>query len=179
MKRTSLIIFVGIVFIIASLVVIAAGIALGQVAIISMANPFLFTGIIILYSGIDERKIKNTEIVEPQKESGKIIYETHIGKRYTLPFFLILFGTIVMAIVGAVLFFILPLVSILLLGINFLYGLILNIYFIKKLGNKEKKQEVDQQMDELAFKVAFFFASLATGGLFAIGYLIYKKLKKS
>ncbi len=178
MKRPTLMKIGGILFIIVSIAVVLVSIFTGVAAISPVACPFLFTGIIILYSGIDEARYGKAPIVEPQKEFGKITYEAQVGKRYVLPFFLILFGTVVLAIAGAILFIAMPAIGIVLLSVNVLYGLILNIYFINKLRKKEQRQEVDKQMDELAFKVAFFFASLATGGLFALGYLIYKKIKK-
>jgi len=181
MKRSTLMILGGTIFILAGIAVVIIAILIDEeiIPMLSVASAVIFTGIIILFSGIDEKRIGKEEIVKPQKAFGKIIVEASFGKRYALPIFLILFGTVVLAIVSGILylsgneeagsvFF----------GISSVYGLVLNIYFIYRLSRTKDKEKTDKQMDELAWKVAFFFATLATGGLFAIGYLIYKKLKK-
>ncbi len=182
MKRSTLMIITGIIFILAGIAVIIIAAIIGDelVPLLSVASAVLFTGVMVLFSGIDEKRLgKEEEKVKVQADLGKLVIAAPFGKRYALPIFIILFGTVVLAIAAGILYLAgNEEAGYVLFGINGFYGLVLNIYFIIKLSRHKNKQKTDQQMDELAFKVVFFFATLATGGLFAIGYLLYKKLKK-
>ena len=71
--------------------------------------------------------------------------------------------------------------AVVLMAVSFAYALTVTIIYLIRLNRTtDAKEEAIQENsdDEFGFKVAFFFASLATLGLFALGYLVYKKLKK-
>lgn len=180
MKRSTLMILGGAIFVLAGIAVIIIAVLIDEeiIPLLSAASAVLFTGIIILFSGIDEKRLGKEEKVKPKVEFGKIIIEASFGKRYALPIFLILFGTVVLAIISGILYLSgSEEAGAVLFGVNGFYGLVLNIYFIIKLSRRKDMKKTDEQMDKLAWKVAFFFASLATGGLFALGYLVYKITK--
>jgi hypothetical protein len=180
MKRSTVIISAGILFILAAIAMIIIGIALKEeiVAMLSAAGVFLFTGIILLFSGIDALKFGRKEKAQIEKEFGRLAIQAEFNKRYMAAVFLILFGTLVLAITASILSLSgFEEAGFVVLGICALYGLVLNLYFIVKLNNKEQRKKIERQMDDLGYKIAFFFATLTTGGLFALGYLIYKKIK--
>jgi len=177
MKKSSLIILVGVLFVLTGLAAALIGIFLEKIIIIFTAAPFLFLGIFVLYSGISELKIKNRELARIEKEFGKIDYTAQLGRKFAPAFFLILFGTAVLTGFSVVLFFIKPATAYILFGINIVYGIFLNIYFINKPERKKSEKQMEKESAGLGFYIAFLFASLATGGLFALGYLAYKIVK--
>jgi len=95
-----------------------------------------------------------------------------------------MFGTVSLAIVNAFLASSRSTedIAIGVLGFSFLYALVLTIYFLKKINSELKtpineNSHTNNSVDDIGFKAAFFFATIATGGLFALGWWLYKKIK--
>lgn len=89
-----------------------------------------------------------------------------------------MFGTVSLSITGAFLGSSKHLsdFSWVILGTGFMFGLITTIYFLKKLrSNHPEQDDIETEMDNTGVKVAVFFASIATFGLF---YILWRYIRK-
>ncbi len=189
MKRGIIFYLTGILFLIISLVLIVLCIEEDEETMLVMASmsvPFLFTGIMIIRAGFEERKYsQNNEGILLSMGVSGLSFQVNFRKKFALPIFLILFGTVSLAIVTAFLSF----------GgedgaayaaicISFTYGLIVTIFFLRKYLKMKRSKEVEaiieNEISNFGKYVAIFFASLVTGGLFLLIYLlIYRKRNKT
>lgn len=150
--------------------------------LLSISIPLLFTGLWNVIAGFGEKEGSDTngdEVYESKSLTSSRI-TAYYNPRYAAPVVTIMFCSIALAIVTAFLSASKDTVdfSYAGLGVNFVVSLTLTIYFLRKLKiNKQLSAgEAREAENETGFKIAFFFASLATLGLFAIGYYIYKKI---
>lgn len=170
----------------AVLVIIGAGEKDNIMIIMSgMAIPFLFVGFWNIYSVFYEKRFVSAETSDDYftYRAGLTTYGVgaFYNKKIIVPVFIILFGTVVCAIGNSFLVSSRSTedIGIAVLIFSFLYALVLTIYFLKQLNKeiKESDGQTQSNIDDIGFKVAFFFATVATLGLFALGWWIYKKLK--
>lgn len=176
----------GILFLLiaAGLVIIGSGEKDNMPIILSAAAvPFLFTAYWNFYSVYYEGRINSSEGHFTYKGIGTVGVGAFYNKVIAVPFFLVLFGSVALAIAAA---FVasnrsMEDISIAVLGISFLYSLTLSIYFTIKIGRGIKSGDtakVESSADVTGFKIAFFFASVATLGLFLLVYFIVKTIRK-
>ena len=186
MGRKIIFITSGILFILVSIGLIIAGADSNfktGVVLSGMAIPFLFIGFWNLYSVVYERKFVARNEYYTFKGSGLFSWGAgaFYNKGVVLPVFIILFGCAAMGIATGFLVWSAEEFAVVLMAVSFAYALTVTIIYLVRLNRTtDAKEEAIQENsdDEFGFKVAFFFASLATLGLFALGYLVYKKLKK-
>lgn len=188
MKRGIIFYLTGILFLIISLVLIVLCIEEDEETMLVMASmsvPFLFTGIMIIRAGFEERKyIQDDEGILLSKGLSGISFQVNFRKKFALPIFLILLGTVSLAIVTAFISFSGEEdIAYAVLSVNFLYGLIITIYFLTKFlkvkRSNNAEANVENEESDLGKYVAIFFASLATGGLFLVIYLLVKKIRST
>ncbi len=113
------------------------------------------------------------------------------NKTTVVPFFLILFISVSLAIIT---FFLAANrstddIAIGTLILSFVSSLIITIYFTVRIGkamrtgkqseNAESIVDARNVNDDIGFKIAFFFASVATLGLFPLVYFIVKKIRNN
>jgi len=149
----------------------------------SMSVPLIFTAYWNLFTVYYEAKtLTANEYFTYRSVSGAGIGAFY-NRQTVIPMFLSLFTSSVLAIINS-------LVSntkseeiaVILLSLSFSACLVIAIVYTVKL-NKSVNSEGDNEnkssnKDDAGFKIAFFFASIATLGLFPLGYYIYKALKK-
>jgi len=188
MQRKLIFISSGILFIYiaAALVIIGSGEKDNIFIIISgMAIPFLFVGFWNIYNVFYEKKINyGDEYYTFKSGISSFGAGAFYNKKIIVPVFIIMFGTVSLAIVNAFLASSRSTedIAIGVLGFSFLYALVLTIYFLKKINSELKtpineNSHTNNSVDDIGFKAAFFFATIATGGLFALGWWLYKKIK--
>jgi len=147
------------------------------------AVPFIFTAFWNFYSVYYERRVKSTDGFYTYKGTGNAGIGVFYNKVVSVPFFLILFGSAAMAIAASFL------VSnrstsdlaIVVLALSFLYSLAVTLYFIITIGKSFKSGNIDKiesPVDDFGVKIAFFFASVATLGLFPLVYFFLKSKRK-
>lgn len=186
MQRKIIFITSGILFVLISAGLIVIGTETDYkfgIVLYGMAVPFLLVGFWNLFSVVYERKYAMSNDYYTFKRSGDLSFGVgaFYNKDIVVPVFLILFGCAALAIATGFLVNSADEVALALVGVSIVYGLTVTIIFLVKLNRKtagpiesdEKKTD-----DEFAFRIAFFFASLATLGLFALGYYLYKKIRK-
>lgn len=146
------------------------------------AVPFLFTSYWSFYSVYYENRINYSNEYFTATAAGKASIGVFYHKNITIPFFLVLFGSAVFAIITAFLASgSSEDIAALLLALSILYSLFVTVFFTVKIGkglNVSSAESVENSSDELGFKIAFFFASVATLGLFPIIYIIKKSVRK-
>ncbi len=178
----------GILFIGAavSLAVIGAGESDSMFLILlSMAMPFFFTGYWNLYQFFYERSAGSSGEYFSYKSTSGFGIGAFYNEAVIVPVFLIMFGQIVLAIGSAFLAGEAEDAALVLTCISFIYGVILTIYFSIKISKQKKETDgeisANEELttDKIAIKVAFFFASVATLGLFPLVYFIVKGAKRS
>ncbi len=185
--RKFILISSGILFILAAAgsIIIGAGEKNRIFIILSgMSIPFLFTAYWNIYTVWYENKTgANDEYFTFKEPSGAGI-GVFYNKVTVIPFFLILFGSAVLAIITAFLGMNSSTedISIAVLCMSFVYSLSLTLYFTFRIGrglngNAEVSHEISA--DELGFKIAYFFASIATLGLFPLVHRIVKSAGKN
>jgi len=179
-----------------------------MIMLFGMAIPFLFVGFWNIYSVIYEKKLVSAESPRPDITSGQgdsagtssneyFTWNSGTGafgagafynKKIIVPVFIIMFGTVTFAIVNAFLASSKPTedIAIAVVPVSFVYGLVFTLYFLVKINKEvntvksgEEPSSSGTTTEDTGFKVAFFFASVATFGLFALGWWLYKKLKPS
>ena len=176
----------GILFLLiaAGLVIIGSGEKDNMPIILSAAAvPFLFTAYWNFYSVYYEGRINSSEGHFTYKGIGTVGVGAFYNKVIAVPFFLVLFGSVALAIAAA---FVASNrstenVSFAVLALSFLNSLTLSIYFTIKIGRGIRSGDmakVENTSDDAGFKIAFFFASVATLGLFPLVYFIIKAIKK-
>lgn len=184
--RKFLFISSGVLFLLiaAGLILVGSGEKDNMLIILSAAAiPFFFTAYWNFYSVYYEGKIRSDEGVFTYRGGGSAGVGVFFNKVIAVPFFLVLFGSVAFAIASAFLassratedF------SIAVLCASVLYSLILTIYFTLKIGretNNSESVQTEKTADELGFKVAFFFASVATLELFPLVYFFLKSVRK-
>jgi hypothetical protein len=147
------------------------------------AVPFLFTAYWNFYSVIYEKSMNRDESYFMYKGLGVAGITVFYHKLISVPFFLVLFGSVSLAIVTSFLAVNRNTedISLVTLGASVLYSLVITIYFSKKIwsGDKiDKSLIAENNVDDTGFKIAFFFASVATLGLFPLIYFIVKSIRK-
>ncbi len=147
------------------------------------AVPFLFTAYWNFYSVYYEGRINSREGYFTYKGIGTVGVGAFYNKVIAVPFFLVLFGSVALAITSAFLVSNRSTedIAIAIAGAGFLYSLIVTIYFTIKIGRGIKSGDtakVENNSDDAGFKIAFFFASVATLGLFPLAYFIIKAVRK-
>lgn len=99
-----------------------------------------------------------------------------------MPLFLVLFGSAAFAIIIAFLAMNSSTedISIGVLILSFLYSTVLTVVFTKRIGKSLRSPEevAVQKENDFGVKLAFFFASVATLGLFPLVYFLYKYLSR-
>lgn len=147
----------------------------------AIAIPFLFTGFWNIYAAIDDKRMNVPDETFTFHSAGRFGIGAAYSRRIAYPVFMIMFGTIVLAITAAFLsanrstedFGAVTLSS------EFFYGVIVTVYFLRRLNKKPpyppfvKRGQVQQLEDGTG--AAVFFASVATFGLFYVFYYFYKK----
>ena len=111
------------------------------------------------------------------------------NKTTVVPFFLVLF---ISAALGITTFLLAANrstedIAIGTLALSFLLSLIITIYFTGRINKALTKSKINPEInnnpaavnDDIGFKIAFFFASVATLGLFPLVYFIVKKLRSN
>jgi hypothetical protein len=147
------------------------------------AVPFLFTAYWNFYSVYYEGRINTASGHFSYKGIGTVGFGAFYNKVIAVPFFLVLFGSVALAITAAFLASNRSTedVSFAVLALSFLYSLTLSIYFTIKIGRGIRSGDtakVENTSDDAGFKIAFFFASVATLGLFPLVYFIIKAVRK-
>lgn len=176
----------GILFLLvaAGLVIIGSGDSDNMLIMLSgAAVPFLFSAYWNLYSVYFEGKTNSSGEYFTYKGTGTAGIGAFYNKVIVVPFFLILLGSIAFAIITAILASSRATedISVAILCASVLYSLLLTIYFTFKIGREFKNVENVQKessADELGFKIAFFFASIATLGVFPLVYFMIKLAMK-
>lgn len=184
--RKFLFISSGILFLLiaAGLVIIGSGEKDNMLIMLSAAAvPFLFTAYWNFYSVYYERRINTSEGYFTYKGNGIAGAGAFYNKVIAVPFFIILFGSVALAITAAFLASNRTTedIAIAALAISLLYSLTVSVCFTIKIGRGIKggdTAKVENSSDETGFKLAFFFASVATLGLFPLVYFIIKSLRK-
>lgn len=185
--RKFLFISSGILFIAAAVVLILAGIdekGSYMLSYIASSIPFAAAAYWNFYTVFIESKIGSDAGYYTFKTPGNIGIAAQYSKHTVVPMVLSLIISISIAVIcffaaagkEEVLIIILGSVSLtacLLLAI--IYTARINKALYK--NQPEVIEDLSKSGDEEAFKIAFFFASVATLGLFAVGYYIYKALK--
>ena len=170
-------------FIAAALVIIGSGERDSTFIILcSAAVPFLFTSYWNFYSVFYEKRINygNEYFISNTENSASVGVFYH--KTISLPIFLILFGSVSLAIAAGLTAAAGNNEDIAagLLALSFLYSFSITLFFSIKIKNRIKSDETSPQVSdgETGFKIAFFFASIATLGLFPLVYFIIRLMKK-
>jgi hypothetical protein len=184
MRRSILFISIGIVFFAFGILItiLALNDKKNTSAFLQPVNPLIFTSYWLIFMAICERKNKTEDEFFSYRSFTSVGGLAFVGKKFAAAFFMILFGTVSLAIAGSLLsaskntadF------SWMALGAGFIYGLAVIIYFQRKLGTNPEKShaETEAEQDKTEINIAVFFASLATFGLFYIfwRYVIKKKI---
>lgn len=150
----------------------------------SAAVPFLFTSYWNFYSVFYEKSNNSDGNYFTFKGSGTAGIGVFYHKLIAVPFFLVLFGSVSLAIVTSFLAVNRNTedISLISLGASVVYSLVISIYFSKKICNlnqKDNSMKSENISDDTGFKIAFFFASIATIGLFPLVYFIIKSARKN
>jgi len=186
MQRKIIFITSGILFVLISTGLIVIGTEADYkfgIVLYGMAVPFLLVGFWNIYSVSYERKHASSNDYFTFKRPGELSFAVgaFYNKDIVVPVFLILFGCAALAIATGFLVNSADEAALALVGVSFVYGLTVTIIFLVKLNRKtDVTIESDEKKngDEFALRIAFFFASLATLGLFALGYYLYKKFRE-
>jgi hypothetical protein len=176
----------GLLFMIAAggLVLIGSGEGDNMFVIMSSAAvPFLFTAYWNFFSVYYENRTNSSEGYFTYKSVSNTGIGVLYNKAIVVPFFLVLFGAAAIAVLTS--FLVLNSstedAAIAAAGAGFLYSLVITIYFTIKIcrGLKDENTlRTEKSADNTGFKIAFFFASFATLGLFPLIYFSVKYLKK-
>lgn len=172
-------------FIGVALIIIGAGDNDSMFISLSGASiPFLFTAFWNIYSVYYEKKTGSDNAYFIYDSPTSIGIRAFYNKAIVIPFFLVLFGSVVLAIITALLAVNRSTedISIGTLALSFLYSLIVAVYFTRRFRREIKGVYEDANKntnEDIGVKIAFFFASLATLGLFPLVYFIIKALKKN
>lgn len=176
----------GILFLLiaAILVLIGSGEKDNMLIMLSAAAvPFLFTAYWNFYSVYYESSINTPEGHFTYKGIGNAGVGAFYNKVIAVPFFLVLFGSVALAITAAFMASNRSTedIAIVMAGAGFLYSLIITIYFTIKIGKGIKGDEsalLEKSANDTGSRIAFFFASVATLGLFPLVFFIVKSLRK-
>lgn len=168
----------------AGLIIIGSGDKDNIFIILSAAAvPFLFTAYWNFYSVYYEKSMDSGGNFFTYKGFGTSGIGVFYHKIIAVPFFLVLFGSVSLAIVTSFLAVNHNTedISLVTLGASVLYSLVITIYFSNKICNgnqKDNSLNSENKADDFGFKIAFFFASIATLGLFPLVYFIIKAIRK-
>lgn len=175
----------GILFLIiaAGLIIVGSGESDSMLIILSSASiPFIFVAYWNFYSVFFEKKFNNSNEYFTAKAPGYAAVGAFYSKAIALPLFLVLFGSAAFAIIIAFLAANRSLedLSIGVLVLSFLYSTALTVVFTKRIGKSLRFPEevAVQKENDFGVKLAFFFASVATLGLFPLVYFLYKYLSR-
>jgi len=168
----------------AGLVLIGSGNEDNMLIIMSSAAvPFLFTTYWNFYSVYYERRTHLSDGHFTFKGASTAGIGVFYNKVIAVPFFLVLFGSISFAIVTA--FLALERgtedAAMAVAGAGFLYSLIITIHYTFKICRRLKdgnNHQTEKSADDSGFKIAFFFASIATLGIFPLIYFIIRSFRK-
>ncbi len=169
----------------AALIIIGAGDNDSMFISLSGASiPFLFTAFWNIYSVYYEKKTGSDNAYFIYDSPTSIGIGAFYNKAIAIPFFLVLFGSVALAITTALLAANRSTedIAIVTLSLSFLYSLIVAVYFTRRFRREIKGvyEDANKNTNEvLGFKIAFFFASVATVGVFPLVYYIVKALKKN
>ena len=147
------------------------------------AVPFIFIAFWNIYSVYYERRVNSTDGFYTYKGAGNAGIGVFYNKVISIPLFLILFGSAALAIAASFLasnrstfdF------AVVVLALSILYSLAVTLYFIITIGKSFKSEntaQTESPADDFGFKVAFFFASVATLGLFPLVYFLLKSKRR-
>ena len=183
--RSLLLVSSGILFLIiaAVLIIIGSDESTAMLIVLTGASiPFVFVAYWNFYSVYFEKRSKTSQTHFTFKAPGFYGIGALYNRAITVPFFLVLFGSVSCAIVTAFLAANRSTedIGIGVLILSFLYSTVLTIVFTKRIGKSVvSPDEVAEQKDnDFGVKLAFFFASVATLGLFPLVYFLYKSLSK-
>ncbi len=175
----------GILFLIiaAGLIIVGSVESDTMMIILSAASiPFMFTAYWNFYSVHFEKKLNKRDGYFTVKAAGYAGIGAFYDKAVVLPVFLVLFGSVAFAIVIAFLAANRSLedISIGVLVLSFLYSTALTVVFAKRIGKSLRSPDevAVQKENDFGVKLAFFFASVATLGLFPLVYFLYKYLSR-
>ncbi|HWA05592.1 MAG TPA: hypothetical protein VG961_03515 [Ignavibacteria bacterium] len=147
------------------------------------AVPFLFTAYWSFFSVYFEKHFSPSAEYFTYSAAGSAGIGAFYHKVIALPLFLVLFGSAALCIACAFLAFDRSSedFSIIMLAISVLYSLSITLYYSAKIVKNFRKEEYTvtvNSKDGQGIKIAFFFASVATLGLFPLIYFLYKTIKK-
>ena len=176
----------GILFIAvaALLVLIGSGEKDNMLIMLSAAAvPFLFTAYWNFYSVYYEGRKNTAEGHFTYKGIGNAGVGAFYNKVLAVPFFLVLFGSVALAITTGFLASNRSTedTAIAAAGASFLYSLIITIYFTIKIGKGIKGDEsalMERSANDTGSRIAFFFASVATLGLFPLVFFVVRSIRK-
>lgn len=177
----------GLIFalIAAALVIIGSGEKDNMLIILAAAAvPLLFVSYWNFYSVYYENRINPEDGYFTYKSSGSAGIGLFYNKLIAVPVFLVLFGSAAFAIAASFLAAdrATEVAALILLCISFLYSLIVTIYFtvrIKRGLISSEASDSKSNDDEIGYKIAFFFASVATLGLFPLIYFLFRSIRKT
>lgn len=183
--RVFLLVSSGILFLVAAAALIIIGSGEKDSMFIIMAGfsiPFIFTAYWNFYSVIFERKQNVNEGHFTVKAAGYYSIGALYHSAISVPFFLVLFGSAALAITIAFLSANNSTedIGFALLILSFTYSTALTVYYSIRIGKPAHNPEENNKQNErdFSFKVAFFFASVATLGLFPLVYFVYRSIRK-
>ena len=193
MQRKLIFISSGILFILISAALVIIGSLEREnmlIILLGMAVPFLFTGFWNIYNVFYEKKINfSGEYFTWRRGDTSFGFGAFYNKKIIVPVFIIMFGTAALAIVNAFLASSKQSedIATAVVPLSFVYGLALTIYFLVKINRETSpvrsgdltERKRGTTTEDIGFKVGFIFASIATFGLFALGWWLYKSLKNS
>jgi hypothetical protein len=160
-----------------------------MIGLFAASIPFIYTAYWNFFSYHIENQTGSNGEYFTYNNAGSRGIGISYNKTTVVPFFLVLFTSVSLAIAT----FFLAVnrstedIAIGSLCLSFLASTIITIYFTKRInkalnksnlnGNIESKVNVENVNDDIGFKIAFFFASVATLGLFPLVYFIIKKVR--
>jgi hypothetical protein len=149
------------------------------IIMLSVTVPFLFTGFWNIYSVFYEKKISAPNEYFVYKSINSIGVGAFYHKAIVIPVFLIIFGSSALAIISAFLVKGNEEIAIVLTSVSFVYALTVTVYFLTRLNRvaDENSENLQTRVDNTGFKIALFFAGLATIGLVPLGYYLFRKYK--
>lgn len=186
--RKFIFISTGIIFLLAAtaLIIIGTGEKDSLMLILFSASvPFIFTGYWNLFTLKFENNLSSGNEYFTYHSAGKFGAGAFYNRAVAVPVFLCMFTSVALAILTAFtavnrsaedIAYAFPAVS-------FSVCLFITIYFSGKINKAlhlaAENTDPQDVNDDAGIKIAFFFASIATLGLFPLGYFIYKGFKKN
>lgn len=186
--RKFLFISAGIIFLAVSAGLIIIGTGENDsfmLTLFAMAVPFLFIAYWNFYTVYYENVVRSDNSYFTYRKQSEAGIGAFYSKHTVIPVFLCLFISASIAIITA---FVSAgkneEIALVLLAVSFSACLVITLVYTAKLkrnlsqDNGQVVGENTKSSDEAGFKIAFFFASVATLGLFPLGYFIYRAVTK-